>query len=63
MLRIPAIALGFIYFWEWEQFLEKHEKDFSWEPGGRLYAKAMSMMNIRNGFLGKRDMIPGRCRT
>ena len=34
MLRIPAIALGFIYFWEWEQYLEKHEKDFSWEPGG-----------------------------
>ena len=62
MLRIPAIALGFIYFWEWEQYLEKHEKEFSWEPGvRRLYAKAMSMMNIRNGFRKKKVTTPGRC--
>jgi hypothetical protein len=39
VLRIPAIALGFVYFWEWEQFLEKHEEDFNWEPG--YFAEAM----------------------
>ena len=39
VLRIPAIALGFISFGEWEQFLEEHEEDFSWEPG--CFAEAM----------------------
>ena len=32
VLRIPAICLGFVYRWEWEEFLEKHEDDFQWEP-------------------------------
>ena len=39
VLRIPAIALGFVYSREWEQFLEKHEEDFNWEP--RCFAEAM----------------------
>lgn len=39
VLRVPALALGFKYRWEWNQFLEKHEEDFNWEPG--CFAEAM----------------------
>ena len=28
VLRIPALALGFKYLREWNEFLEKHEDDF-----------------------------------
>lgn len=38
VLRIPAISLGFIYWWEWNEFLEKHD-EFDWEPG--CFASAM----------------------
>ena len=31
VLRIPASALGFKYLREWNEFLKKHEDDFSWE--------------------------------
>lgn len=39
VLRIPAICLGFIYWWEWNEFLEKHDDEFDWEPG--YFASAM----------------------
>ncbi|MDO5133626.1 MAG: hypothetical protein Q4D81_11710 [Eubacteriales bacterium] len=31
VLRIPASALGFKSLREWNEFLRKHEDDFSWE--------------------------------
>ena len=33
VLRIPAICLGFTFWWEWREFLDKHEEDFDWSPG------------------------------
>ena len=33
VLRIPASALGFRYRREWDEFLNKHDSDFAWEPG------------------------------
>ena len=33
VLRIPAISLGFSTWGEWNDFLDKHDDDFSWEPG------------------------------
>ena len=33
VLRIPAICLGFETWYEWEMFLEKHDREFQWEPG------------------------------
>ena len=33
VLRIPAIALGFEYFGEWNQFLKKIEDELGWGPG------------------------------
>ena len=33
VLRIPALCLGFEYWGEWEEFLEKHDRDFDWRPG------------------------------
>ncbi len=33
VLRVPALALGFQYRWEWSRFLEQHRKEFGWDPG------------------------------
>ena len=39
VLRIPAKSLGFKYKREWDEFLNKHEEDFNWEPG--YFAEAL----------------------
>ena len=33
VLRIPAICLGFIYWQDWDAFLEEHDAGFDWSPG------------------------------
>ena len=33
VLRIPAICLGFDYWSDWNEFLEKHDEEFCWSPG------------------------------
>lgn len=33
VLRIPALCLGFEYWGQWNEFLEKHDNEFSWDPG------------------------------
>ena len=39
VLRIPAVCLGFVYWGEWNEFLEKHDEEFCWEPG--FFAEAL----------------------
>ncbi len=41
VLRIPAVCLGFVFWKDWEDFLEAHREDFCWAPG--CFAPAVCM--------------------
>ena len=65
MLRIPAIALGFVYRWEWDAFLDKHEEEFDWSPG--CFASALCSSypwdDYMKWLMGKGDDGPGSAWT
>ena len=50
VLRIPAICLGFEYWQDWDEFLEKHKEEFHWCPG--YFASAICDSYSREDYVG-----------